>query len=85
MFTEKQPYPNNLSPEEIFVKAFKADTLPPDGVEGDLKKLIERLKTVDPTSRPRALDTVERLKWILEIPKRRTKKLVFGATEFKRG
>jgi serine/threonine protein kinase/tetratricopeptide (TPR) repeat protein len=78
LFTEKQPYPDNLSPEQIFVKAFKGETLPPDGVEGDLKKLIERLKTVDPTSRPRALDTVERLKWILEIPKRRTKKLVIG-------
>ncbi len=44
----------------------------------DLRRLIERLKAIDPTSRPRALDTVERLKWILEIPKRRTKKLVIG-------
>jgi serine/threonine protein kinase/tetratricopeptide (TPR) repeat protein len=78
LFTEKHPYPDNLSQEQIFVKAVKGDTLPPDGVQEDLKKLIERLKTVDPTTRPRALDTVERLKWILEIPKRRTKKLVIG-------
>jgi serine/threonine protein kinase/tetratricopeptide (TPR) repeat protein len=78
LFTGKHPYPDNLSKEQIFLKAIRGDTLPPDGVEENLRKLIERLKTVDPTSRPRALDTVERLKWILEIPKRRTKKLVIG-------
>jgi serine/threonine protein kinase len=78
LFTEKHPYPDNLSQEQIFMKAAKGDTLRPDGVQEDLRKLIERLKTVDPTGRPRALDTVERLKWILEIPKRRTKKRVIG-------
>ena len=78
LFMEKQPYPDNLSQEQIFVKATKGETLPPDGVQEDLRKLIERLKAVDPTSRPRALDAVERLKWIREIPKRRTKKLVVG-------
>jgi serine/threonine protein kinase/tetratricopeptide (TPR) repeat protein len=78
LFTGRHPYPPNLSKEQIFVKAGNGDTLPPEGVEEDLRKLIERLKTVDPTSRPRALDTVDRLKWILEIPKRRTKKLVTG-------
>ncbi len=80
LFTEKQPYPNNLSQEQIFVKATKGETLPPDGVQEDLRNLIERLKAVDPTSRPRALDAVERLKWILEIPKRRTKKLAIGGS-----
>lgn len=78
LFTEKHPYPNNLSQKQIFLKAYKGETLPPEGAEEQLRKLIERLKTVDPTGRPRALDTVERLKWILEIPKRRTKKLVTG-------
>jgi tetratricopeptide (TPR) repeat protein/tRNA A-37 threonylcarbamoyl transferase component Bud32 len=78
LFTGKHPYPDNLSPEQVFAKAIKGDTLPPDGVEENLRRLIERLKAVDPTSRPRALDTVERLKWILDIPKRRTKKLVTG-------
>jgi serine/threonine protein kinase len=78
LFTEKQPYPDNLSQQQIFVKAYKGDTLPPSGVGEDIRKLIERLKSVAPTSRPRALDTVERLKWIQQIPKRRTKKLVIG-------
>ncbi len=78
LFTGKHPYPDNLSQEQVFIKAGKGDTLPPEGLEEDLRRLIERLKAVDPTSRPRALDTVERLKWILEIPKRRTKKLVTG-------
>ena len=78
LFTGRHPYPINLSKEQIFVKAGDADTLPPDGAEEDLRRLVERLKSIDPTSRPRALDTVERLKWILDIPKRRTKKLVIG-------
>ncbi|MGD8538898.1 MAG: serine/threonine-protein kinase [Candidatus Aminicenantes bacterium] len=78
LFTGKHPYPEGLSQVEVFAKARQGDTLPPDGVEEDLRRLIERLKAVDPTSRPRALDTLERLKWILEIPKRRTKKLVTG-------
>lgn len=76
LFTGKHPYPENLTQEQIFTNALKGDTLPPDGIEENLRRLIERLKAVDPTSRPRALDTVERLKWIMEIPKRRTKKLV---------
>ncbi len=78
LFTGKHPYPDNLSQEQIFVKARKGDTLPPDGLEENLRKLIERLKSANPNNRPRALDTVERLKWILEIPKRRTKKLAIG-------
>jgi serine/threonine protein kinase len=78
LFTGQHPYPDNLSKEQVFAKAGNGDTLPPDGLEEDLRRLIERLKAVDPASRPRALDTVERLKWILEIPKRRTKKLVIG-------
>jgi serine/threonine protein kinase len=78
LFTGNHPYPGNLSQVQIFAKAYRGDTLPPDGVEEELRKLVERLKTVDPTGRPRALDAVERLKWILEIPKRRTKKLVIG-------
>ena len=78
LFTGKHPYPNNLTQAQIFVRARKGDTLPPDDVEENLRKLIERLKAADATNRPRALDTVERLKWILEIPRRRTKKLITG-------
>jgi tetratricopeptide (TPR) repeat protein/tRNA A-37 threonylcarbamoyl transferase component Bud32 len=78
MFTERSPYPDDLSQEQVFLRAMKGETRPSDGVQEDLKKLIERLKTADPTGRPRALDTVERLKWILGIPKRRTRKLAVG-------
>jgi serine/threonine protein kinase len=79
LFTGKHPYPENLSQQQIFVNARKGETLPPDGVEENLRRLIERLKAADPNNRPRALDTVERLKWIQEIPKRRTKKLITGS------
>lgn len=78
LFTEEHPFPKKLTHEQVFKNAGEGDTLPSDGVEEDLRRLIERLKAFDPTGRPRALDTVERLKWILDIPKRRTKKLVVG-------
>jgi len=79
LFTGKPPYPPDLAPVVLYVRAGKGETLPPDGVEDDLKNLIERLKSVDPTRRPTALDTVERLRWIDEAPKRRAKKLAVGA------
>jgi non-specific serine/threonine protein kinase/serine/threonine-protein kinase len=79
LFTGKHPYPPHISMLEIFVKAGTGDTVPPDGVEDDLRTLIERLKSVEPTGRPTALDTVERLRWIDEAPRRRTKKLAIGA------
>lgn len=60
LFTGSHPFPINLSQDQVFKKAGNGETLPPDGVEEDLRRLIERLKTFDPTGRPRALDTVER-------------------------
>ncbi|MFC2161942.1 tetratricopeptide repeat protein [Acidobacteriota bacterium] len=82
LFTEKSPYPANLSPREIFVKAANGETIPPVSVELELRKLIERLKTVDPNGRPTALDTLERLNWIVESPRRRAKRMTIGAIIF---
>lgn len=78
LFTGRRPYPENISPDQMYKKAMEGDTLPPEGAKEDLRRLIERLKALDPASRPLALDTVERLKWILEIPKRRTKTLAIA-------
>jgi serine/threonine protein kinase len=76
LFTGNPPYPTELTPTELFARASNGTTLPPDGVQDDLRKLIERLKSVDPARRPTALDTVEHLKRIVEAPKRRARKLV---------
>ena len=78
IFTGKHPYPSDAAPLEILYRAGTGDTLPPDGISDDLRGLIERLKSVDPTSRPTALDTVERLKWVEEAPKRKAKLLAVG-------
>lgn len=79
LFTGKHPYPKDMTLAEIFISAGNGETLPPEGIEGNLRRLVERLKSVDPTRRPTALDTVEHLKWIDEAPRRRTKKLTVGA------
>lgn len=78
LFTGKHPYPADISPVEIFIKAGNGESLPADGVEDNLRRLIDRLKAVDPTFRPTAMDTVERLKWIEEAPRRRAKKITNG-------
>ena len=75
LFTGSRPFPEGLSPEQTLARAIKGETLPPEGVTEDLRKLLERLKALDPTSRPCAVDVVERLRWILEMPKRRRRKL----------
>ncbi|MFH2053271.1 MAG: serine/threonine-protein kinase [bacterium] len=74
LFTGSPPYPADLSPAMIFARASKGDTLQPEGVQDDLKALIERLKSVDPTRRPTAVDMVEHLKRIVEVPKRRARR-----------
>ena len=79
LFTGKSPYPKGMPLPELFYRAGTGDTLPADGVQDDLRELIERLKSVDPSRRPTALDTVEHLKWILEAPRRRAKRLAIGA------
>ncbi len=79
LFTGKAPYPKGIPLPELFYKAGTGETLPVEGVQDDLRKLIERLKSVDPSRRPTALDTVEHLKWILEAPRRRAKRLAIVA------
>ncbi len=75
LFTGIPPYPAGLSMPEIFVRASDGNTLPATGVQDELKKLIERLKSADPTRRPTAVDTVEHLKAIVEAPRRKARKL----------
>ena len=75
LFTGASPYPPGLTMPEIFVRATEGNTLPVVGVPEKLKKLIERLKSGDPTRRPTAVDTVAHLKAIEEAPRRRAIRL----------
>ncbi len=57
LFTGKPCYEDGINAEEQFEKTKKGETLPVMGIDADLKTLIERLKSLQPSSRPSALDT----------------------------
>jgi eukaryotic-like serine/threonine-protein kinase len=51
----------------------------PRGIDADLTRLIQRLKSVAPAERPTAVDTLERLRWIARKPARRVRRLLVAA------
>ena len=73
LFTGRGPYPRDARREEILRRAREADTLPVTGLEGDLTRLIESLKAAAPAARPTAVETVARLRWIADRPRRRAR------------
>ena len=74
LFTGNQPYPPKLSLFELLARVQDGNTLPVEGLPADLTLLIERLCSAAPGSRPSALDTEDRLRWIEEGPTRRRRK-----------
>ena len=79
LFTGRRPYPQDADGAEIFRRALTADTLPVSGLNADLTRLIESLKSPAQAVRPTAVDVVERLRWIADRPKRRAKWLAAAA------
>jgi len=75
LLTGEAPYAHGLSHIELLAAAKDAQTRPVTGVAGDLAALIERLKSPAPTRRPTAVETVDRLRWIRNKPKRRLRAL----------
>ncbi|MEM7587663.1 MAG: serine/threonine-protein kinase [Acidobacteriota bacterium] len=76
LFTGESPYEPDQSLAMMLSKVAKAETLPAEGIDGDLAALIERMKAMEPAARPSAIDVSERLRWIAEKPRRRRRKTV---------
>jgi len=80
LFTGRPPYEPGLSPSLLLVKAADGDTLPISGIrDGDLARLIRRLKALAPEARPTAAEAAERLAWIRGKPRRRRLRLLAAA------
>ena len=79
LLTGSRAYPAGLSPEEQLAKAQTGDTAPVVGLSSELTALINRLKAPAPAVRPSALDTAERLRFILDEPRRRLRRLLTAA------
>lgn len=78
LLTGRRAYPPGLSSEEQLVKARAGDTLPVAGLGTQLTALINRLKAPAPAVRPSALDAAERLRFILDEPRRRLRRFLMA-------
>jgi len=73
---EVPPYPPGLSAEETWRKAMWGDVRPPRLADPALRGLLQDLEAPEPGERPSAVEALERLRRILDRPRRR---LVRGA------
>lgn len=69
LFTGEPPQPK-LPLQLILFRVLEGKTKPVTGVDRDLAALINRLKSLAAAARPTAVETLERLRWIRDKPKR---------------
>ena len=79
LFTGRPPHPPGLDTRLLLARAVRADALPPTGLPRDLAALVLRLRALAPASRPTAVETAARLRWIRDAPKRRWRRRVIAA------
>src|SRR6185436_19068876 len=65
-----------LTAEQQLAKAQTGDTVPVAGLDPQLTALVNRLKAPAPAVRPSALDAAERLRFILDEPRRRLRRVL---------
>ncbi len=79
LFTGASAYPPGLSVDLLLVKAADGDTLPVQGIDRDVKALIEDLLELVPEKRPTAFEAAARLERIRRRPARRRRVVVTAA------
>ena len=79
LFTGRPPHDGSDDYLSLLDKASRGDVPPPVGVDADLARLIQRLKSLAPAERPTAVDTLDRLRWIATKPKRRLRRAAIAA------
>jgi len=75
LFTEHEPYPMDVLGSEVMRRAARGDSLPMTG-ERTITALVNRLKQLAPTDRITAHETVARLGWIADAPKRMVRRTI---------
>ena len=79
MYTGRHPYADTSTQLQLLEKAARGETVPPDGMPAYLASLVVRLKSLAPAQRPTSVDTLDRLKWISNAPKRRRRNAMIAA------
>ncbi len=62
------------TPAELVQEVSAARTVPLTGFDPDLNVLVERLKSRSPPARPTAAEAAERLRWVIDRPKREARR-----------
>ncbi|HEX2060626.1 MAG TPA: serine/threonine-protein kinase [Thermoanaerobaculia bacterium] len=70
LFTNREPYADDLTAREVMLKAARGDSRPVTGTDRDITSLILALKSIAPTDRPTAAEALRRLSDIAGKPKR---------------
>jgi tetratricopeptide (TPR) repeat protein/tRNA A-37 threonylcarbamoyl transferase component Bud32 len=79
LLTKQPAYLRTSNYHEALDNARLGKTVAPTGISADLAALITRLKSLAPAQRPTAVETLERLRWIREAPRRRVRNLIVAA------
>ncbi len=72
LFTGRRAFPPELDAEALLEWRRRGETLPVEGTDRDLAALFRDLLAPAPAERPTAAETVRRLRWIRDKPRRRT-------------
>ncbi len=70
LFTEHSPLDQHPLPA-LMKEVSEGRSRAVEGLGNDLTRLIEQLKSLNPSQRPTASETADRLRWIRDTPKRR--------------
>jgi serine/threonine-protein kinase len=70
LFTGLDPHPPGLTAREVILRAARGEKVAAAGVPGDVAALIGRLDQFAPADRPTANETVARLKFLADKPRR---------------
>jgi serine/threonine-protein kinase len=70
LFTGQDPHPSGLTARELILRVARGETEPVQNVAGDVTALINRLKQLAPADRLTAVETLERLRFLVEKPQR---------------
>ena len=79
LFTGLPPFNKEDDSAVLLDRARRGGVAPPKGIDADLARLIQRLKSVAPAERPTAVDTLERLRWVAGKRARRVRRLAIAA------
>jgi len=79
LFTGLPPFDKADDSAALLDRASRGGVPPPKGIDTDLARLIQRLKSLAPAERPTAVDTLERLRWVAGKRARRAWRLGIAA------